>query len=313
MKRDGRGARGAGPAGFDVVGVGSACIDLVVQVPRLPVSDEGLQIQEYTMQGGGKVATALVAAARLGLRAAFSGPVGGDAFGQQILAEFTSEGVDTAGLLVQRDRASAFSTVLADVSTGTRSILWSPGTVTEIALTASDLRRIESARYLLVSEPSPTALQAATHASAHGVPVVCDADYYSPEINRLLPLVDICIASAHFVRAFAPGRSPEEALDPFPSPTALITLGKDGVVGRGPDGPFRIPAFQVPVVDTTGAGDVFHGAFIAGLVHGYGLAHTARYASAVAAMKCTALGGRRGIPTHQDALEFLARQKISEV
>lgn len=305
--------RCAGPDALDVVGVGSACVDLVVRIPRLPASDEGLRMDEYTMQGGGKVATALVAAARLGLRAGFIGPVGSDDFGRRILADFAGEGVDTAGAQVQEGCASAFSTVLADMSTGTRSILWSSGTVTDIALAESDLRRIAAARYLLVSEPSPAALQAAEHARTHDVTVVCDADYYSPDVHRLLPLVDVCIASAHFVREFAPGCSPEKALDQFTSPIALITLGKDGVVGRGPEGLFRLPAFMVPVVDTTGAGDVFHGAYIAGLAYGYGLIETARYASAVSAIKCGTLGGRRGIPTHRQALDFLTRQNIPEV
>lgn len=298
---------------LDVVGVGSACIDLVVRVPRLPGPDEGLQLQEYTLQGGGKVATALVAAARLGLRTAFIGSVGDDEFGRQILAEFASEGVETGGVQVQPGAASAFSTVLADTGTGTRSILWSPGTVQAMTLTEADCDRVASARFLLVSEPSGSALQAAAYARSHGVTVVCDADYYTPDVERLLPLVDICIASSHFVREYLPGLSPEQALAKIPCATAVITLGRDGAVGRGPAGSIRVPSFNVPVIDTTGAGDVFHGAYIAGLVKGYSPDGVARYASAVAALKCRALGGRRGIPTHQEVLEFLASQNIPEV
>lgn len=298
---------------MDVVGVGSACMDLVVRVPHLPGPDEAMRLEEYTLQGGGKVATALVAVARLGLRAAFIGAVGDDTFGRQIVAEFAAEGVRAEGVRVQFGRASAFSTVLADSATGTRSIMWSPGTVSPIALTQADLDRIAGAKYLLVSEPSPAALAAAAHARAHGVRVVCDADYYEPDFSRLLPLIDICIASAHFVREFAPGLTPEQALDRLGSPVAIVTLGALGAVGRTSEGLFRTPAFRVSVVDTTGAGDVFHGAYIAGLVQGYSPVQAVRYASAVSALKCRALGGRKGIPTHQETLAFLAQQHVPEV
>ncbi|MHB0885225.1 MAG: carbohydrate kinase family protein [Bacillota bacterium] len=296
----------------DLVAIGLAYQDLLLSVPRLPRSDESLPLSGLEFQGGGKVATAAVTAVRLGRSAAFVGPLGEDLFGQQILAGLRQEGVDVSHVQTKPGRTSPFSAVLVEDG-GARSILWNDGGPAEFTLTDALHERIATARYLLLCEPYPAALAAAAFARSAGVPVVLDADYHSPDVEGLLPLADICIASSAFAAAVAPGDPPEAALERLPSPVSLITLGEGGVVGRTQTGTFRLPAFPVEAVDTTGAGDVFHGAYIAGLCYGYDHRLATIYASAVAALKCQTPGGRRGIPNHQQTIAFLTQHQIPEV
>lgn len=289
----------------DVVGLGLPYMDVISRVPRLPGPDESLRVLDHRFQGGGKVATALVAASRLGLCTAFIGPVGGDLAGEQILEEFRREGVDVQGVQRQLSALSPVSTVLVTAIDGARSILWWPGTVTDVVLTAMDRQRIRSARYLMVSEPTEAAVDAARCAQAAGVTVVADADHLTVGIEALMPWVDVCIASTPFVKELAPQMPPDEVVDLLPAPIALVTLGAGGVVGRSPTGRFRLPAYPVPVLDTLGAGDVFHGAYVAGLHRGYNPEGSARYASAAAALQCRTLGGRSGIASHDEVLAFM--------
>lgn len=296
----------------DLVAIGLAYLDLLLRVPRLPKSDESLPLLGFEFQGGGKVATAAVAATRLGRSAAFAGPLGDDLFGHQILAGLRDEGVDVSHIQTQPGRTSPLSAVLVEVG-GPRSIMWNNGGPAEFVLTDGLRRSIAAARYLLLSEPFPAAVAAAAFARSVSVPVVLDADAYYLDVDALLSLADICIASSDFAAAVAHGETPEAALDRLQSPVSLITLGAAGVVGRTGTGRFRLAAFPVTAVDTTGAGDVFHGAYIAGLCHGYDYRQAAVYASAVAAMKCQAPGGRRGIPNHQQTLHFMTQHQIPEV
>ncbi|HEY8347355.1 MAG TPA: PfkB family carbohydrate kinase [Symbiobacteriaceae bacterium] len=296
----------------DLVGVGTACLDVIVLIPHLPSPDESVPMLKYGVDGGGKVSTALVAAAKLGMPTAFIGAVGDDLFGRQIVQGLQHYGVDTSGVRVQAGGTSPFSTVLADAQTKKRSILWSAGDVRLDELNDQDRAAIAGARYLLVSEPFPAAVEAAHWAKTCGVTTVWDADFYEPESEQLLPLIDICIASEHFARAMAPDLDGATLLRRIPSPVLIVTLGSKGAVGWTPEGEFRIPAFEVPVVDTTGAGDVFHGAYVAALWRGYSFRRAAIYASAAAALKCQAIGGRRGIPTHPEIMQFLASRRIWE-
>ena len=294
--------------GFDLVCAGSACIDIVARVPHLPGPDESLPILAWTQQGGGKVATAAVAAARLGLRVAFVGAVGDDPLGRQIWDEFAAAGVDLAAAERQAGRTSDLSIVLADAATYTRSILWAKGTARLEQLSAQAAGHIASARYLLVSEASAPIREAVQLARAAGTTVVMDADFYSPELTELLTHVDVCIASRHFAQGWAPGASPQDVVRRLPCTTAIVTLGAHGAVVRHKDDVWTVPAFAVDVVDTTGAGDVYHGAFVAALHYRLPVPDAARYAAAAAALSCRALGGRGALPSHTETLAFLSEQ-----
>ncbi|OUM97736.1 MAG: hypothetical protein BAA04_12055 [Firmicutes bacterium ZCTH02-B6] len=294
--------------GFDLVCAGSACIDIVARVPRLPGPDQSLPIEAWTQQGGGKVATAAVAAARLGLRVAFVGAVGDDALGRQIWDEFAAAGVDLSAAERQTGRTSDLSIVLADAATHTRAILWSKGTARLERLSAEAAGHIAGASYLLISDASAPVRDALHAGRAAGVTVVMDADFYSPELAGLLDQVDVCIASRDFAQGWMPGASPETVVRRLPCATAIVTLGAHGAVVRHKDDVWTVPAFAVEVVDTTGAGDVYHGAFVAALHYRLPVREAARYAAAAAALSCRALGGRGALPSHHETLAFLSQQ-----
>jgi sulfofructose kinase len=300
---------------FDVVGLGCACVDFLGVVPYMPGLDEEIQMLEASQQGGGEVATALVALARLGSRAAYIGQVGDDPSGNLIAAEFEQYGVDASHLIVERGATSQTSIVLVDNRSGKRTILGVPFTAAEIAPAQIRPGFVEQARYLILDGTARQAgLEAARRARNAGVPVVLDADVQAldAEIDRLLELTDILIPSASFSRRFTKTDDVEQAIEIFRTYGAsviLITRGDQGSVCYADGHTFHTPVFEVDAVDTTGAGDVFHGAFIHGLLQGWRLAQTVEFAAAVAAIKCTKLGGRPGIPNSEETTAFLANRK----
>ena len=300
---------------FDVVGLGCACVDFLGVVPYMPGLDDEIQMLAASRQGGGEVATALVALARLGSTASYVGRIGDDPSGDLITTEFEQYGVDTSHLLVERGATSQTSIVLVDDESGKRTILGVPFTASEIAPDQIRPGFVEKARYLLLDGTArQAALEAARRARSAGVPVVLDADLLAldSEIEVLLDLTDILIPSKSFSQRFTGTENVEKAIETFRTFGAsivLITLGEDGCVCHADGDTFHTPVFEVEVVDTTGAGDVFHGAFVRGLLEDWELAQTVEFAAAVAALKCGKLGGRTGIPTAGEAASFLASRE----
>ena len=300
---------------FDVVGLGCACVDFLGVVPYMPGLDEEIQMLAASRQGGGEVATALVALAKLGSKAAYIGQVGDDPSGDLIAAEFEQDGVDINHLIVERGTTSQTSIVLVDNQSGKRTILGVPFTAAEIAPTQIKPGFVEQARYLLLDGTARQAsLEAARRARSAAVPVVLDADVQAldSEIEKLLELTDILIPSKSFSQRFTGTNDAAKAIETFRAYGAsiiLITLGEQGCVCDADGHTFHTPIFEVDVVDTTGAGDVFHGAFIHGLLQGWQLAQTVEFAAAVAALKCAMLGGRAGIPNAEETAEFLASRE----
>ena len=297
---------------YDVVGLGCACVDFLGVVPYMPGLDDEIQMLAASRQGGGEVATALVALARLGSTASYVGQIGDDPSGDLISAEFEQYGVDTSHLLVERGATSQTSIVLVDDESGKRTILGVPFTASEIAPDQIRPGFVEEARYLLLDGTArQAALEAARRAREAGVPVVLDADVLAldSEIELLLELTDILIPSKSFSQRFTGTEDVEKAIAtfrPFGASIILITLGEEGCVCYADGVTIHTPIFKVDVVDTTGAGDVFHGALIHGLLQDWQLAQAVEFAAAAAAIKCAKLGGRAGIPDAAETAEFLA-------
>lgn len=300
---------------FDVVGLGSACLDVLGFVPHIPGVDEKVRMVETSRQGGGEVGTALAALAKLGSSVAFVGRVGDDPTGAFIKDDFERRGVDTGHLTVEPGAVSPSSVVMVDRESGLRTIVDCGTTVSDVRPEELSEGFIEGAKYLLLdSRHGAAALEAATRARRAGVTVVVDADIpaQDPDIPRLMQLTDILIPSEHFSRLFTETDDVHRSIRALRSlgpSVVLVTLGKEGSVCHSNGETFHTPAFEVDVVDTTGAGDVFHGAFIHGLLRGWELRQAVEFASAVAAIKCRHLGGRAGIPTFEETLEFLAARE----
>lgn len=294
----------------DVVGLGCACLDFLGIVPHLPDQDDQVWMSDSTQQGGGMVSTALVTLSRLGVSTAFTGKVGNDMAGRAVKEEFDLYGVDSDQLVVERGATTPVSMILVDESTGQRTIM-AGGTTVEMCPSEVPAGMIADAKYLhLDTTGRQAALAAAEIARSAGVPVVLDADNLSRphDIEDLLRATDYLIASQVFAEALTGLADPAAAaksLSSRGSYVVIVTLGEQGSLTLTGGRTFHTPAFPVEVVDTTGAGDVYHGAYIFGLLQEWHLEKTAVFSSAVAALSCTRLGGRTGIPDLRSVLDFL--------
>ena len=296
---------------YDVIGLGAYAVDLLGIIPSFPKPDTKNKMLKFAQQGGGPVATALVALARLGARVAFVGILGDDPFSNFAIAEFVKEGIDTSGIIRREGAGPLLALITVEEESGRRTILWTDQMVSHPTETELSKDLIASARILHLDEYGlPSALTAAPWAKEAGLKVVLDAE--NPERKELLPLIrltDYLVVPEEFALGFSASRNSEEAGDFFLKigPQAIIiTEGEKGCFIKTEGKGLFQPAFKVKAVDTTGCGDVFHGGFIFGLLKEWPVEIAAEFASAVAALKCEKLGGRAGCPTLEQTKKFLA-------
>ena len=293
----------------DVIGIGTCTADMLFVVPQPPTYGKSWRASQYLRQAGGPVSTALVTLARLGVSTRYVGRAGDDPEGVFIREEFQKEGVDVSRFMLEPNVFSRAVLVLVDQATGERCFTSRRETNTPLAISDLDRQEIESARVLHLDDAEEASVQAAKWARAAGVTVALDGTWYSEELEELLlPLVDMPIVSEVFAQGWMPGASPEavvEKLYEFGARIAAVTLGERGCVAKSEAGVLTFPAFPVDVVDTTGAGDAFHGGFIYGVLQDWDAAETVRFASAVASLNCRQLGGRSGLPTVNEVNQFL--------
>ncbi len=294
-----------------VVGLGMCTLDMFFVVPEIPDFGQGIMATAYMRQGGGPVATALVTLTRLGVSTRLIGSIGDDDEGALIRDELRQEGVDVGGLRTTPGARSRVALVLVHKDSGERGFAGRPETCPELQPADLALEEFGDALILIIDNASPATVQAASWARARGMRVVFDGTWTSEHLDRLLPLVDVPIVSVPFVRAWMPGASPRAVLDRLwlhAPQLAVLTLGEQGCAVRSETGARRYPAYPMEAVDTTGAGDAFHGGFIYGLLQGWDEIHTVRFASAVAALNCRQLGGRTALPRLQEVARFLCVQ-----
>ena len=285
---------------FEVVGVGHAAVDHIGVVPRYPEIDTKVELEQFSIQGGGPVATAMVVLSSFGVETSFVGKISDDDFGMFIRQGFREAGVDSSALVVERGRVSPLSFIAVDRKTGKRTIFYTRGSVTPLTKEELPLGIIGSAKILHVDGLQMQAqITAAKYAREHGVKVVYDAGSWRDGSDELIGLTDTIIASERF-SAEAGGGALAESLKSFAAKgpkTVVITMGEDGSVGMENNETYILPGMSVSVVDTTGAGDVYHGAFIYGMLRKKNLRERMNFANTAAALKCRSLGGRAGIPS----------------
>ncbi|MCL2461492.1 MAG: carbohydrate kinase family protein [Defluviitaleaceae bacterium] len=297
---------------YDVIGIDAPCVDLNLNIARFPVPGAGEGVRRLSWQGGGKIATGLAACARLGAKCAMMGRVGGDMFGNFIIKDLQLHGVDTSGMKVSHGDSSSLSVVLSDLQTASRTFLFTPGDAPRLAFEEIDPDLLRSAAYFFICYADEAIERAVDTARAAGVSIFIDADVYSEDIAALIPKIDVFVGSEAFYGKMYGNKRGEDdceancraVMDKGPR-IVIFTFGENGCAGVSGDGFFRLPAFPVEAVDTVGAGDVFHGAFLAGLLRGMSAKEAARFASAAAAIKCTRIGGRAGIPDIKTLERFL--------
>jgi sulfofructose kinase len=298
---------------FDVVGVGYTALDYLGIVPHLPVENTKLEVRDLTIQGGGPTATAMVCLRRLGLRSAYTGKVGDDGFGERMLEELRREDVDVSSVVVEPGKTSQYAFIMVDGRTAARTILWTRGSVSPLRVGEVDLDLVRSARGLFIDDLEPeAALAAATAAREAAIPVLIDAGSLRPGVRELLPLSDYVIASERFAAQISDGRDLRAALETLSSfgpKASVVTLGERGCAYLVGNDVVEVPGFAVKAVDTTGAGDVFHAAYLFAVLAGWDTLRACTFANAVAALKCRSLGGRAGLPTLPEALDFISRER----
>jgi len=295
---------------FDVIGMGCCCWDFLGLVPHYPALDEKVGMSELVQQGGGQAGTAIAAVARLGGRAAIVGRIGDDEFGRHIRQAFVAEGVDVTWLVTVPGATSQFAFIAVEPSSGKRTIFYIHGSKGKFQPSELDRDWLLSCRCLLVDgHHNVAAVTVARWAREAGLPLVLDLERPQPEDRELLSLASHPVVPEGFALRFTGADSASAAarqLLALGAEAVVVTMGARGCVAASHAGIISQPAFAIdPVVDTTGAGDVFHGAFAYGIALGYDLADNLRFASAVAALKCRQLGGRAGIPTMEETRRFL--------
>jgi len=303
---------GAGSRPFDVVGFGLNSIVLVTVVAEYPASNTKQRLQRFARLPGGQIATAMATCARLGWRSRYIGSFGDDDFGALSKESLTSVGVDISAARTVAGATSQFAVILVDGRSGERTVLWDR----DPALTAQpvDVPReaIVSGRMLIVDcHQTAASAQAARYAREAGIPTVIDVEKVRPGIADLLQNIDAIIAAQEFPSALTGheqlGRAIESIGREFGAALVTVTLGAEGTLTWCSGREIRTPAFQVDCVDSTGAGDVFRGAFAAGCLRSPAedLEDVLTYANAVAALNCRALGSRGGLPTPDEVDQLL--------
>ena len=298
---------------IEYVGLGFCSTDYLALLPEIPL-DNKVQMLEHLVQGGGPAATATVAAARLGLKAAFCGTIGDDEPGKWIRRDFEAEKVDLRNLVSRSGRTSPIAYCWIDKPTGKRSVAWTRGNLEELRPEEVDLEMIRNARILHLDGHQPqAALAAAREARKAGIPVLLDAGTLRDGVREILPYVTILIASELFARQYSGEQDLRKAIFALAEVGAEVTgvtMGKEGSMVLEKGQILHCPAFSIVPVDTTGAGDVYHAAFGVRYLETRDLMECMRFASAVSALKCLKLGGRAGIPTRQEVEVFLAKQRL---
>lgn len=289
--------------------VGITVLDRIWYLADLPKEGGKYVANNYTEVGGGPAATAAVAAAKLGADVDFIGRVGDDDTGSRLLAELESLGVNTRFTRIFKGARSSQSAVLVDAS-GERIIANYPSP--DLPEEADWLQDIDFSQWDVVLADvrwHDGAKQALTLARQQGVTTVLDADITPQDIAELVALSDHAAFSAPGLQRMTQIAEAESALKKAQTLTnghVYVTQGKDGCYWLEKGALSYLPAFQIDVVDTTGAGDVFHGALAVGLAQNQPAQDAVRFASAVAALKCTRPGGRAGIPDCDQTRSFLS-------
>jgi len=310
-------------ADIQIVGMGLTTIDILLRLNAMPTWEEGGKMDELRLDGGGPVGTALVAASRLGVRAGYVGTRGNDELGELKLRYLTRDGVDVSQVVTRPIPESQLVVVYVQSTTGERTFTFA-GNFGHHDLLISELDRayLTSADYLHLDgcchlDASMVAIDWMHQA---GKQVVIDAGKTDGPIGeKMITLVKNCdylICGSGFGKSLT-GKSDVweagvEAQKMGPK-VVVQTEGERGCYTTSTEKCFHTPAFNIEVVDTTGAGDVFHGAYLVGLIKGWPLEQIATFASAVAAIKCTRLGGRKGIPRFDEVIGFLRNRQINPV
>ena len=295
-----------------LIGIGACVMDTLITLPVYPQEDTKLRALEVKTCGGGPAATGLVAAARLGISAGYIGVLAGDEGGRFLLEDFARYGVDTTGTERLGRCRSFTSSIWLSARQRSRTCVFDKGDLPPLTLSEEQKRMAAQAELLLVDgNELDAAVEAAGIIRQAGGRVLYDAGGLYEGVERLLECTDILIPSEEFALGHTGKATAEQAAQAlyaaYHPRVVVITQGKKGGLFYDGERLLAYPAYPADVVDSNGAGDVFHGAFAAGLLHGYTEEACCHYASAASALKCGGTGARESAPRHDDVLDLLRR------
>lgn len=295
----------------DIVGIGLNAMDVIIDVPHYPAFNSKTEFESADVLPGGQVATAMVACQQWGLKTRYVGRIGDDDLGRLQRESLIAAGVEVSGLKVVPGCRSQSAYIIVDRASGERTILWRRDL--KLRMRAEELSReiVCSGRLLHVDGHDTDAVaQAARWAREEGIPVTADIDNIYPRVESLLESIDYLVSSSSFPAKFTGVGDLPDALhmiqESYKQRFTACTLGEDGALGFDGQRYWYCPAYEVRCVDTTGAGDVFHGGFAYASVQGWPPEQALEFASAAAGLSCTARGARGGIAS-LDAVGELMR------
>ena len=297
---------------WDVIGVGENSVDHVLRLPALPgpANATKIRVRSATHEPGGQIVTALCTCTAMGLRASYVGVFGDDDDAARLRAALESRGLDLTHAPV-RPVPNRSAVILVDERNGDRVVMAHRDAA--LALTPELLPRdaLERARVVHVDGVDEAAsIEAARLGREAGAEVTCDLDAIGPGTGALLAELTIPILAQGLPEAITGDSHPERALRKLPAPHArlrCVTMGAQGALLLDGDRVLRCEAPAVDVVDTTGAGDVFRGAFIVAFLRGDAAEHALRFATTAAALSCTKPGALGGVPALADVERFMSR------
>jgi len=294
---------------------GAINTDLVANVDRAPEAGETVTGRSFCVHSGGKAANQAVAAARSGAETVMLGGVGNDQFGKGRIADLNADGIDTRQVATIDDAASGVALITVE-SSGENRICYVPGATLEVKPehARKSVEAVQPAMILAANELSAECLREVfSWARDHNVPVVYNAAPYSDDAADLLSLVDVLIVNRGEAAALQGDKAGTadpgalaEGIRKLGVPSVVVTLGGDGAYAIHEGDAFHEPAMKVNVVDTTGAGDTFCGAFAARLLEGTSFREAVRYAGAAGALATTKAGAQSSIPKRGDVERLLA-------
>jgi sugar/nucleoside kinase (ribokinase family) len=305
-------------AAFDVVGIGANSVDIVNLLPGHPQSQGAfakMRIQQQLVCCGGQMATALATCVRFGMRAKYIGTTGTDDNGRLIRRELEARRIDVTDLVI-RDVPNQFALILVAETSGERIVLWDRDERLALKEREIPAEALAAARLVHVDDvDQEAAILAARLGREGGRPITSDLDRLTDRTDELVAAVTVPIFAEHMLEPLTGHRDHERALRKLRARhdgLLVVTLGPHGAVALDGDRLCCAPAFEVEAIDTTGAGDVFRGGFIYGLLHGWPVDRMLRFANAAAASSCTRLGAMNGVPTLEETYRLFDSGALRE-
>ena len=293
-----------------IVGIGACVFDTLYNIPTYPTEDTKMRATSSKSAGGGPVATGLVAASKRGAETAYIGVLSDDNGGVFLKKDFEKYGVDTSLIEVKSGYRSFASVLWLCADSGTRTCVFDKGDLPALILNDAQKKAIAESKILMVDgNELDAAIEAAKIAKANGTKVLYDCGGLYQGVDKLLALTDIMIPSEEFAKGHT---GCDNALDAarklyelYSPEVVVVTQGKRGGILFDGENVAEYPIYPAEVVDSNGSGDVFHGAFAAGLTKGFSFEKCCHFASAVSALKCTGVGARESVPTFETVQNFM--------